>query len=478
MGRAELYEGQGLFADPIHEYIAFTVPVFSGEQTEKDLVDSPWMQRLRYIFQLQSSRWVYPSAEHSRFQHSLGAMHLAGRFARHLYPSFKEVVPDCPSPLFVEEVCRLAALMHDIGHGPFGHFFDDNFLADFGLTHEDLGQKIIVEKLGEIIRGVRRSPSGPFENGEEIDPEHLAYLIKKDGQSPTLSPSEKGHGLSGEGYPQWLRLLKPLFNGIYTADNLDYVFRDSYMCGVAIGPVDLERLLYYTFFTKEGLTLHKAGTGALTIFLNARLYLYANVYYHRTTRAIDLHLREIFRPTMAILFPQNPVEDLEAYLHLTDWSLLEEVRRWPKVKEPEKAALGEEWAKVLGRQVKWKMAFGTTIPYFELRKGSVPLTAEEMEKRMRQSLPPELKDLPFKVDMASQDGRPLNPLAMGEMQIYIYDPSTGRVSKEPLSDLLERIPAREVQCRVFALDYRYNAELSSAAEKALAAEAPSTPTSV
>ena len=80
------YGGTALIADPIHRYIQFTVPERKGEITEKSLIDSPWVQRLRYIYQLQSARWVYPSAEHSRFQHSLGAMHLAGEFAKHLYP--------------------------------------------------------------------------------------------------------------------------------------------------------------------------------------------------------------------------------------------------------------------------------------------------------------------------------------------------------------------------------------------------------
>jgi len=86
------YEGVALIADPIHGYITFTVPYSSvqiPEQTEKDLIDSPWVQRLRSIYQLQSAHWVYPSAEHTRFQHSLGAMHLAGRFAKSLYPTLR-----------------------------------------------------------------------------------------------------------------------------------------------------------------------------------------------------------------------------------------------------------------------------------------------------------------------------------------------------------------------------------------------------
>ena len=104
------YEGLALFADPIHEYMPFTVPMERTpgvcEVTEKDLIDSPWVQRLRYINQLQSARWVFPGAEHSRFQHSLGAMHVAGRFARQLYPSLCALEPSCPSLPYVEEIGR------------------------------------------------------------------------------------------------------------------------------------------------------------------------------------------------------------------------------------------------------------------------------------------------------------------------------------------------------------------------------------
>jgi len=161
----EFYDGTALLGDPVHGYISFTTPRVAGEKTEKDLLDTAWMQRLRQIYQLQSARWVYPSAEHSRFQHVLGAMHLAGRFARHLYPSLKAAVPDCPSVNYVEEFLRVAALLHDIGHGPFGHFFDDNYLAQFDLTHEKLGQHIIRTELADIIKAIRRSPNGEFGKG-------------------------------------------------------------------------------------------------------------------------------------------------------------------------------------------------------------------------------------------------------------------------------------------------------------------------
>lgn len=463
-----LYEGSALISDPIHGYISFTVPTSQDpkEVTEKDLIDTPWMQRLRYIYQLQSARWVYPSAEHSRFQHSLGAMHVAGRFSKHLYPSLKSVIPDCPSPAYIEELLRVTAMVHDIGHGPFGHFFDENFLEQFQMTHEIVGQRIILEKLGPIIKKIRRGPSGAFEPGEVLNPDHVAFLILKDAKKDSSR------------FPKWLSFLQPVIGGIYTGDNLDYVLRDSYMCGVAVGPVDLSRLIHYTFFTRKGLTLHKVGLPALQMFLNTRLYLYSNVYYHRTTRAIDIHLRDIFSETIRYIFPNNPVKDLEAYLGLTDWFLLEEVRRWAKSPAKPRRRLGEEWRRILNRDVKWKMAYDVILPTRGGEKGRVFMDQEMVERRIREELPERMKEVPFRVDMANQDPRPLNPLSMGEFQIYIYNPSTETVSKEQLEEFFDFIPAKVVQCRVFSLNHDFDSEFSKAAETALGLEEASIKTNV
>lgn len=459
------YEGTALVADPIHRYIQFTVPQKKGEITEKDIIDSAWVQRLRYIYQLQSARWVYPSAEHSRFQHSLGAMHLAGEFAKHLYPSLRRVLgKDCPSAPFIEEYMRMTGLLHDVGHGPFGHFFDDNFLADFGITHEDIGQTIIREKLGDLISQLRRSPGGPFAPGEELRPEDIAFPIKKNGKDDQHKP-------------KWVRLLQPLTSGIFTFDNMDYVSRDSYMCGVAVGPIDRERLIHYTFFSPKGLTLHKAGNSALTMFLNARLYLYTNVYYHRTTRAIDLHLREIFPETMRSIFPGNPLVHMHEYLRLTDWSLLEEVSRWPSGKG-ENEALAREWQRILNRDIKWKMAYDRTLSLNELRYGVFLIQDTDWEKRIRSALPASANDPVFRVDMAIQDPRPENPFSMGKKQIYIFDPSTEETAKESLSELFEFIPSTVVQFRVYALDHENDRLLAEVAESTLRGGSPAVKTSV
>ncbi len=462
----EFYDGTALLGDPVHGYISFTTPRLAGEKTEKDLIDTPWMQRLRQIYQLQSARWVYPSAEHSRFQHVLGAMHLAGRFARHLYPSLKAAVPDCPSANYVEEFLRVAALLHDIGHGPFGHFFDDNYLAQFDLTHEKLGQHIIRTELAEVIKAIRRSPSGEFAKRERLDPDQIAYLI---GKGPASSSSKQ---------PRWVVFLQPMLSGIYTVDNLDYVMRDAYMCGVAIGAVDIDRLMYYTFFADKGLTLHKSGLTALNMFLNARLYMYTNVYYHRTTRAIDEHLKELFKETMAALFPYNPVENLAEYLELTDWSLLEAVRKWGKGENGATAELGRQWAAILSREVKWKMAYDVTLSMRAFEKGKTIIGEAELVRGIKKNLPSNIKNLPFRVDMASQDPRPVNPLMMGERQIHVFNPSTRKVEKEPLKDFFDYIPARVVQCRVFTLNHDHDRELAEIIDKVLGIQEDSIKTNV
>lgn len=453
---ASIYQGTALIADPIYRYASFTVPAAGrpGEKTEKDLIDSPWLQRLRRIYQLQSARWVYPAAEHSRFQHSLGTMHMAGEFGRRLYPSLKDVCPDAPSANYVEELLRVAGLLHDVGHGPYGHFFDDHFLDSFGLTHEDMGRLIITRRLGRIIAEIKRSPSGPFAAGERLDPAAVVYLIKMPDGRP-------------ERQPKWLRLLRQLFSGIYTVDNLDYVQRDAFMTGFSLDIVDIERLLFYSFFTGEGLTLHQAGISALGRFLNARLNLYANVYFHRTTRALDLHLQEIFRRTMAQILPGDPSLNLDAYLACDEWRLFAEVERWPASSDPLLRKLGREWGKLHLREVKWKMSFSAELSVDQLQKGTRFAAPPDYERQIRERLPRSLKKLPLRVDLATQDPRPLNPMAESEKRINIYNPASGLTSPEPLREIYRFIPARVVHFRVFSLDHDHDEAITRAAEEAL-----------
>ena len=459
--RHPMYEGIALLADPIYGYIQFTVPVEeqAGERTEKDLIDTPWLQRLRKVHQLQSSFWVFPSGEHSRFQHSLGTMHMAGRFADRLYPSLKQVFGrQCPSQPYVKELLRLTGLLHDVGHGPFSHFFDQHFLEPLhNTTHEGIGQRLVLERLGEIIRGIQRSPDGPLEEKEKIQPEYIAFLMRK---------PEPG---AAELAPRWLQTLQPVFSGIYTADNMDYIQRDAYMTGFSLDMVDIDRLLYYTFVTDKGLTLHKSGSSTLRRFVNARFTMYADVYFHRTNRAVDLHMQEIFQETIQLLFPFDPRESLDAYLGVSDWSLLEGVQRWSSEDHPRKRALAAEWAKILNREVKWKMAYDHMETMDEPR-GKKFWSTRDLEEAIRKHLPEPLRGIPFKVDMARQDPRPLNPWTEETKKILIYDPATGKASPSPVADIFRYIPAQVAHYRVFALDHAHDAELAAATAAALASQ--------
>jgi len=170
---------------------------------------------------------------------------------------------------------------------------------------------------------------------------------------------------------------------------------------------------------------------------------------------------------MNILFPQDPLKELDAYLQLDDWYLFEQVREWPASKSATKRRLGREWEKIHARAVKWKMSYSADLSVDEVRKGSRFSRAGDYESQIRRYLPGRLKNLPFRVDLATQDPRPINPMAEGEKRINIYNPMTGTTSPEPLMEIYRFIPARVVHFRVFSLSHDHDRDLSLAAEKAL-----------
>jgi uncharacterized protein len=378
------FSAVNLISDPIHGYVELTKRLTTGESAaaglpdedaaEEDLLDTTWLQRLRRISQLQSARWVFPTAEHSRFTHGLGVMHEAGLWARQLYPSLRAALaarsdPEpAPSEGLVVETLRIAGLLHDVGHGPFAHFFDDHVLSAFPappdprqvpgkrLTHEDLSQLIIERELGELIRGLRRAPGAvperdAFATGETIDPRWVSFIVSK----PALADPTM---------PTWVRWLQPLLSGVFTVDNLDYVRRDAWMTGVAID-VDVERLRRYAFIGDRGLTLYEPGLGALEMFLTSRLFLYQQVYFHRTVRAIDLDLAEVFGPSIRAIFgDRSPADALNAYADLDEYALLHRAARWTRGEELALAPVpgdgsvtlevADTWRAVLLRRPRWR----------------------------------------------------------------------------------------------------------------------------
>ena len=454
------YSRVNLSSDPIYRYIRTSkrgpggVP---GEAAETDLLDNPWLQRLRRIHQLQSAWWVFATAEHSRFQHSLGSMHLAGEWARHLYPTLAKVHPDVPSLGLVEETLRLGGLLHDVGHGPFGHFFDENYLSQWGLDHEALGRRLIEAELGGIIAELGASPSYDFEAGERLDPRWVAFLISKD-ELPGFTP------------PAWLAAMRPLLIGPFSADNMDYVPRDAYICGVAAGPVDVARVMHYSFVSEFGLTLHAHGAEALFMFLNARLYLYHQVYFHRTVRRIDLQLREIFRPTLDLRLGGDPLERLESFLRLNEWSLMTEVDRWAREETGLKRELGQAWGEIVARRLKWRMIFSDYVEARDVPQGVLSMGRDEFAQRIREHLPGGCRDIEFEVDVAAQESRAFNPLAeTGD--ILFYEPLDGTYRHSRVLDLFRRLPVRMALFRIFAREDTHRRELVHAAQQVLAGTA-------
>ncbi len=230
--------------DPVHGFVHPT-------ETERKVIDSAVFQRLRRIRQLAMAHLVYPGALHTRFDHSIGVMHVAGKIARHL--NFKKER---------EQVVRLAALLHDLGHGPFSHV-SEPLLAHFtGLPKtEELHEAVTVAILTHDaeIRQVL---------GHYLDP--VVRLIRGPGKGERSSVD------------------RDIISGPLDADKLDYLLRDSYFAGVKYGVYDIDRLIN-SFINLEGeqLGLEYENRNAVEQFLVAKHFLNMQVYRHKVRLVAD-----------------------------------------------------------------------------------------------------------------------------------------------------------------------------------------------
>jgi len=450
-----------LISDPIHGYLELTKRLDRGESAaaglpdedaaEDDLLDTTWLQRLRRISQLQSARWVFPTAEHSRFTHGLGVMHEAGLWARALLPSLRAALPSMapgdplPSEGLVVETLRIAGLLHDVGHGPFAHFFDDRVLSAFPappdsrrlekkqLSHEDLSQLIIERELGDLIRALRRAPGSTperdaFADGEAIDPRWVSFLVAKPALvDPTM--------------PAWVQALQPLLSGVFTVDNLDYVRRDAFFTGVKVG-IDVERLRRYSYISERGMTLFEPGVAALEGFLSARLLLYQAVYFHRTVRAIDLDMADVFPAAIEAIFgDDSPADRLADYVDLDEYALLHQAARWARGQDVVAAGISPApggqrvtptvaagWRGILLRRPRWRSEAEVRLTY-------------ETDAEARGVLAPLGEPIPGEVaiDEAVVDARPFGG---GRLVIEARDGSD-----VPVREALARVPAYALVAR-------------------------------
>ena len=369
-------------------------------------------------------------------------MHLASRCVNRLYDSLVDSCKDAepvPSRGYVESLLRMAGLLHDVGHGPFGHFFDDRYLRHFGLTHEIVGARIIETELAPLLSGIRRNPNSELLSEETLDPQQIAWLIQRPKPGST------------ESQPRWLLLLRSLLSGIYTIDNMDFVLRDAYMSGYSQQSFDLDRLIHYSFFTKHGLTVQDKGLPALLRFMTARSELFRTIYFHRTVRAIDLTLIDLFDESKAFLFPGNPLEHLESYRDFTESSLLVDVTRWHRSPDAKKAELGDRWRKLIGRNIPWKMVCQRNLVFSETdsERSSIFADSEIVASQIRKELGWSSSDVALKVDIARHIYRPMTR-GPAQDQNFLFDSSQNRVRPLTDSQLFQRLPVSYRTVRIYS----------------------------
>jgi HD superfamily phosphohydrolase len=246
--------------DPIHGFVR-------ADPLETALVNSRPVQRLRFIHQLGFTFLVFPGAEHSRFGHVLGAMHLAGRVYDALCAKGDGLLP-AGSRAPERRLVRAAALLHDLGHAPFSHSAEELFAG--GIDHEAMTRRLL------------RSPE-------------VEEIFRRHGEG--IGPADVERLLAGGGTPAE-RLLAKVVSGELDVDKMDYLLRDSLFCGVRYGTYDLERLLDTMLPLADpqtgewGIGVEEGGVHALEALVMARYYMFTQVYFNVTGKAMELHLNE------------------------------------------------------------------------------------------------------------------------------------------------------------------------------------------
>ncbi|MCE5172428.1 HD domain-containing protein [Paenibacillus profundus] len=239
-----------VFKDPVHNY------VHVQDRTIWDLINTKEFQRLRRIRQLGTSYLTFHGAEHSRFSHSLGVYEITRRIISQFERNGYE---DWPQEQRLVALC--AALLHDVGHGPFSHSIEEAF----GMFHEDWTCRIILED-SEIHQVLQRI--------DPALPEQVAAVIRK-----TYA------------YP----IVVNLVSGPLDADRMDYLLRDAYFTGVNYGTFDIDRILRLVRPYKDRIVVKESGMHAVEHYLLSRYEMYWQVYFHPVTRSSEMVLRHIFK---------------------------------------------------------------------------------------------------------------------------------------------------------------------------------------
>jgi len=253
---------QRIYRDPVHNIIPLRDDSAEGRLMIR-LIDTPEFQRLRRIKQLGLGLYTYQGAEHSRFTHSLGALHLMTRILDQLSDSYRIADQD-------RAAARAAALLHDVGHGPFSHAME-NVL---GVHHEQLTMQAVVSEETELGRTLSSHSS-------EL-PGRVSSIIEG-----TFKPGA----------------LAQLVSSQLDVDRMDYLLRDSLMTGAKYGLYDLEWIINALQIDEEGDRIYVAARGIYAVeeYLQARYYMFRQVYFHRTLRSAEAVLRSALRRALKLV---------------------------------------------------------------------------------------------------------------------------------------------------------------------------------
>ncbi|MBN1944114.1 MAG: HD domain-containing protein [Bradymonadales bacterium] len=241
-----------VFRDPVHDIISYEREGDFG-RLMVSLIDTPEFQRLRFVRQLGLASLVFHGAEHSRFAHSMGVAHLARRI-------FDQLHPDTPHDDPVRVATIAAALLHDIGHGPFSHAME----RVFGMSHESYSYALIAD---------------PSTRLHQV----LSFY------DPDLPLRVAGYFESATHH-----YTKAIVSSQMDADRFDYLSRDSLMTGVEVGRYDLERILLMLGHDEHGLLADVRAYEAIEGYLIARYHMYRLVYFHKAVRAAEVMLQLMF----------------------------------------------------------------------------------------------------------------------------------------------------------------------------------------
>jgi len=388
-----------LIQDPVHGFITV-------EPHEKLFIDSAIFQRLRRIKQLQSVHLVYPGANHTRFEHVVGVMHLAGYFAEKTLDQLVETGIIKPSEMLrYYYLARLWGLFHDIGHGPFSHAFDNAILKKLGTNHELLCAKLI----------------------HEI-PEMQELFSKKEFKETGLTSDDIAKSqepYSDNKFDDIEKALLYVIKGPYSADIADFIQRDALHSGVReYGNIGWQRLVLTSFIRRNKVVLEDRSKAALLSFYFSRHQMFNTVYYHKTCRAADRMIQDILSAGKEMITPF--VENLANYSELDEESLIHMLKQRPETSE-----LATDY---LARRIPWRLAYETQWGTSEAAIAQM-VRDETYQRLLQENIQKELaSNVSFFVDGAYLRETPLSPFE-GQSTVTIYN-RIGGVEEQwnPLSD--------------------------------------------